>query len=140
MEKEKIIIQNNSNNGDIIVQIFESMKKETANYWIEKGDICLKNLNHERALENYREAIAQKCSDKELYYCYNKMVDLAPSYIEKKVYIENIWNIKNIKKTKLDFARYIVIRLGAFIERDPKTFIYISILISAFIFGKFVEI
>lgn len=137
MEKKyNINIESNSNTGDIIVHILENKENKTSNYWIDKGNICLKNLNQKRALECYKEAISLNCTESQLYHCYNRIAELVDSDIDRKDYLEKIWRLKTIKKSKKDYARYYACCLSAFIEKEPKLFIIIALLISFVIFGK----
>ncbi|WP_278572907.1 hypothetical protein [Fusobacterium ulcerans] len=136
-EKYGVNIENNSNNGDIIVQFLKDDEKETSSYWIKKGDIYLENLNSEGAFFSYFEATSFNCTEEQLYYCYNKIIDLAPSCTEKKNYFEKIWNLKSLKWTKKDFIKYFFIYLGYIIEKDPNTFLRIIIIILLIIIGQF---
>lgn len=45
MTKYKINIENNSNKGDIIINIPEDKDQYSSDYWIKKGNTCAKNLN-----------------------------------------------------------------------------------------------
>lgn len=129
MDKYDINIKNNNNTGDINVQFFKETEY-TSLYWIQKGDICIKNLNWKDAFVYYQEATSYNCSESQLYYCYNQIADLLDSSVEKKYYLAKIWNLKTVKKTKKDYLRYIFINISIFIEKYPLLFIILALLIS----------
>lgn len=129
-------IENNSNIGDIIVN-FNDDRIYTSDFWINKGDTCLKNFNWQGAFDCYQEAICYSCDQNQLYYCYNQIADLVKSSMDKKYYLDKIWNLKTIKKTKKDYLRYIFINVDFFIEKYPLQFIISVLLLSFYIKSKF---
>lgn len=130
MTKYKINIENNSNKGDIIINIPEDKDQYSSDYWIKKGNTCAKNLNWQGAFNCYQEATCYNCSENQLYYCYNQMADLLDNSIDKKYYLAKIWNLKTVKKTKKDYLRYIFININLFIEKYPLLFIILVLLVS----------
>lgn len=126
-----IEIENNSNNGDIIINFSEDVTFNSE-YWISKGNVCLKNLNYEGAFECFYQATFYECDDQQLYYCYKKLMFLTNSFEEKYKFLYKLFKLKKIKKTKLDIFMYILIHIVMLLKTEPFILFFVAVILFNF--------